>query len=551
MRFIFTAAAERALDNASGWSFGSARGELEAESLLLGLLSEPECRAAAMLTRVGVDISVVRKQWTALMHNGPSEEGCVRRKLFSSDLVCSFQLASERLACLPQPLELTTEHILLGLTAADHDVAVWLRRQGIDPDSLAAEIRNLHCFPAEDESCRELDASDEFMGATAGLSSSDFREYPPCTAGQASSGTLFQRAVSSGTSAQTSMIHSLRVIDAAANRAREGLRVIEDYARLILDDRHLTRLCKQMRHDLADCLAAVSMDRRLAARETQADVGTTLNVPTEGRRENPRDVLRANFARLQEALRSLEEFGKLFDAGSAAAAKQLRYSAYTLERAVGITGRSIERLAAARLYVLLDGRRSPEEFERLARSLIEAGADILQLRDKRLGDRELLARGRLLVAATRGSGTLAIVNDRPDLAALAGADGVHVGQEEVSVKDARRIVGPDALVGASTHSIEQARQAVLDGADYIGVGPVFPSDTKRFERYPGVELLRTVAAEIRLPAYAIGGINRSNIAEVLAAGAARVAVGSAITSADDPPRAAKELATTIKRSVQV
>ncbi len=519
MRFVFTAAAERALDNASGWSLGSACDELEAESLLLGLLSEPECRAAAMLTRVGVDISVVRKQWTALTHNSPSEEGHVRQKLFSSDLVCSFQLASERLACLPQPLELTTEHILLGLTAADHDVAAWLRRQGIDPDSLAAEIRNLHGFPAEDESCQELDASDEFKGATAG---------------QASSGTLPQQV-------HTSMIDTLRVIDAAANRAREGLRVIEDYARLILDDRHLTQLCKQMRHDLAGCLAAVSMDRRFAARETQADVGTTLDLPTEGRRDSPRDVLRANFARLQEALRSLEEFGKLLDAGLAAAAKQLRYGAYTLERAVGITGRSIERLASARLYVLLDGGGAPEEFERLARSLIEAGADILQLRDKRLGDRELLARARLLVAATRGSGTLAIVNDRPDLAVLAGADGVHVGQEEVSVKDARRIVGPDALVGASTHSIEQARQAVLDGADYIGIGPVFPSDTKQFKNYPGVELLRAVAAEIRLPAFAIGGINRSNIAEVLAAGAARVAVGSAVTSADDPARAAKEL----------
>ncbi|MBU4400260.1 MAG: thiamine phosphate synthase, partial [Planctomycetes bacterium] len=422
MRFIFTAAAERALDNASGWSLGSARGELEAESLLLGLLSEPECRAAAMLTRVGVDISVVRKQWTALVYNGPSEEGCVRRKLFSSDLVCSFQLASERLACLPQPLELATEHILLGLTAADHDVSVWLRRQGLDPDSLAAEIQNLHGFPAEEESCRELVASDEFSpGTCAGHDN---------------------RLAADGTSAQTSMIDTLRVIDAAANRAREGLRVIEDYARLVLDDRHLTQLCKQMRHDLADCLAAASMDRRLAARETRADVGTTLDVPTEGRRENPLDVPRANFARLQEALRSLEEFGKLFDsnrdcwggsctttpgatvqlspqpANLAATAKQLRYSAYTLERAVGITGRSIERLDSARLYVLLDGRRSPEEFERLVRSLIEAGADILQLRDKRLGDRELLARGRLLVAATRGSGTLAIVNDRPDLAAL-------------------------------------------------------------------------------------------------------------------------------------
>ena len=105
--------------------------------------------------------------------------------------------------------------------------------------------------------------------------------------------------------------------------------------------------------------------------------------------------------------------------------------------------------------------------------------------------------------------TLFIINDRPDLAALARADGVHVGQEELSVKDARSIVGPETLVGVSTHSIEQARQAVLDGANYIGVGPTFPSGTKQFEQFPGVELLRAVAAEIRLPAFAIGGIGRA------------------------------------------
>jgi thiamine-phosphate pyrophosphorylase len=133
------------------------------------------------------------------------------------------------------------------------------------------------------------------------------------------------------------------------------------------------------------------------------------------------------------------------------------------------------------------------------------------------------------------------MNDRPDLAVLARADGVHVGQEEVSVKDARSIVGPDMLVGVSTHSIEQARQAVLDGANYIGVGPTFPSGTKRFAQFPGVELLRAVAEEIRLPAFAIGGIERANLAEVLAAGFTRIAVSRAISSAADPVQAAKEL----------
>jgi len=243
----------------------------------------------------------------------------------------------------------------------------------------------------------------------------------------------------------------------------------------------------------------------------------------------------------QESLRSREDFGKVFDAGPAAIFKQLRYRAYTLQRSIDITWRSIERLAASRLYVLIDGGPSAEDFQRLASSLIAAGADVLQLRDKRLGDRELLDRARLLRSLSQGSGMLFVMNDRPDLAALARADGVHVGQEEVSVKDARSIVGAEALVGVSVHSIEQARQAVLDGANYIGVGPTFRSDTKQFPEYPGVELLRAVAAEIRLPAFAIGGICRGNLGEVLAAGFTRIAVSGAITAADDPADAAGEL----------
>ena len=226
--------------------------------------------------------------------------------------------------------------------------------------------------------------------------------------------------------------------------------------------------------------------------------------------------------------------------------KQLRYRVYTLERAVAITGRALERLASARLYVLIDGRQSIDDFGRLARSLVDAGAAVIQLRDKQLDDRELLARGRSLGAlineARPTAQTLWIVNDRPDLAALAGADGVHLGQEDVSVKDARKIVGPDRLVGVSTHSIEQARQAVLDGADYMGVGPTFPSGTKQFDRLPGLELLRAVAAEIRLPAFAIGGIGPRNLSDVLSAGFTRIAVSGAVLSSDDPAAVLRELA---------
>ena len=117
----------------------------------------------------------------------------------------------------------------------------------------------------------------------------------------------------------------------------------------------------------------------------------------------------------------------------------------------------------------------------------------------------------------------------------------YVGQEELNVKDARTIVGPDRLVGVSTHSIEQARQAVLDGANYLGVGPVFSSGTKPFDEFPGPTLLRAVAAEIRLPAFAIGGITRENLPEVLATGFRRIAVSGAVAAATDPATAANEL----------
>ena len=164
---------------------------------------------------------------------------------------------------------------------------------------------------------------------------------------------------------------------------------------------------------------------------------------------------------------------------------------------------------------------------------------MLQLRDKRpdqpLDDRQLLARARQLREIVHGSRTLVVVNDRPDVAVLARADGVHVGQDDLSVKDARTVVGPRLLVGVSTHSLQQARQAVVDGANYIGVGPTFPSGTKSFERLAGPELLRAVAAEIRLPAFAIGGIGPDNLPEVLACGISRVAVSERRCSRPQTP----------------
>ena len=167
--------------------------------------------------------------------------------------------------------------------------------------------------------------------------------------------------------------------------------------------------------------------------------------------------------------------------------------------------------------------------------------DVLQLRDKQLADRELIDRARRLRRLTRGTATLLIIDDRPDLAALAQADGVHVGQEELCVKDAQSIVGAEMLIGVSTHSIEQARQAVLDGATYIGVGPTFPSGTKQFDHFPGLELLRQWPPRSACRPSPSAAYGKENVGPVRAAGFTRVAVSGAITGAEDPAQAAGEI----------
>lgn len=159
---------------------------------------------------------------------------------------------------------------------------------------------------------------------------------------------------------------------------------------------------------------------------------------------------------------------------------------------------------------------------------------MIQLRDKVLDDRRLLRRARVLREITAKYGILFIMNDRSDLALLSDADGVHLGQREIPVSDARRILGPTRLIGVSTHRKEQAEAAILAGADYLGVGPIFPSTTKSFTEYPGLTYLSEVAGQLAQPAFAIGGITEENLPQVWAAGGRRVAVASAITESDQP-----------------
>lgn len=192
------------------------------------------------------------------------------------------------------------------------------------------------------------------------------------------------------------------------------------------------------------------------------------------------------------------------------------------------------RLRAARLYLVC-----PAAFGPRLEGALRGGVDVMQLRDKDLADDELLAVAASFGAACRAHGALFIVNDRPDLARAAGADGVHVGQEDVPVAQAREVAGEESLVGLSTHTPDQVDAA--GGADYIGVGPVHATPTKPGRPAVGLELVAHATAHAPVPYFAIGGITRANLAAVTGAGATRVAVVRAITEAEDPEIAAHDL----------
>jgi thiamine-phosphate pyrophosphorylase len=331
-----------------------------------------------------------------------------------------------------------------------------------------------------------------------------------------------------------------RILDACANRAREGLRVAEDYCRFVLNDNFLCGELKRLRHELTAVLTDLAPDFA-AARDTPGDVGTMLTTPAEQHRHSLLEVALVNLKRAQEALRSLEEFGKVGAAAIGRRLEQLRYDAYTLEKAIVLGTTARQRLQTARLYVLLTGATCTASLEWTIAEAAGGGADVIQLREKELSDRDLLARAQAVRRWTRRAGVLFIVNDRPDIARLVEADGVHLGQDDLPVREARRIVGPDALIGVSTHDVEQLRRAILDGASYVGVGPTFPSGTKEFAELAGLDYVRTAMTMTSLPAFVLGGVKVANVAEAVAVGARRVAVSQAIAGADDPRAAAAAL----------
>jgi thiamine-phosphate pyrophosphorylase len=335
----------------------------------------------------------------------------------------------------------------------------------------------------------------------------------------------------------------LRIVDANLNRICEGLRVLEEAARFVLNDPALSENLKELRHQLSVREMDAKM-RYLSARDSQNDVGADITTSFQSGNQSLIETVIANARRVEEALRVMEEMSKVQGNGMDAQTYQdARFKLYTIEKE--LVGRLMRKDVSARVYGLyavvdsdcLRGRNIIE----ITEQVLAGGVKLVQLRDKNSGKKELLELSLALKKLCSDNDALLIINDHLDIALASNADGLHVGQADLPVKEARSLMPIDKLIGCSVTSIEEARKARDDGADYLGCGAIYATSTKPDCLVVGLDALREIKKAVDLPLVAIGGINIDNLPDIFAAGADAAAVISAVALARSPEAAAREM----------
>ena len=343
-----------------------------------------------------------------------------------------------------------------------------------------------------------------------------------------------------------------RIIDANFNRAREAVRVVEEFCRFCLNSDALTARAKKLRHELSAAISKLDTGRLISSRDTLRDVGVGRKVEKQLTRGSLQDCFAANCKRLTEALRALAEMTQTLEAAVAKTVEKLRFDAYALEKDIVLFGEPLEKFKRVKLYVLISSSL-PGDVIWLARKCVEGDADCIQLRAKNADDDRLFALAVEFVQICNEGGVLSIINDRVDVAVAAGADGVHLGQDDLPVEQARRLQLAPLIIGRSTHSLEQLHVACDRHPTYVSLGPVFSTGTKPDAKAVGLEYVKQGTRELAdtgIGNVAIGGINLKNVEDVLGAGAGAIAVCSAVMESNDPAavcRALREKVTGFRR----
>ncbi len=328
-----------------------------------------------------------------------------------------------------------------------------------------------------------------------------------------------------------------QLIDANLDRAREGLRVMEDWCRFGLKRSDFSIQIKDWRQQLGVHHHNIYRKARL----TSNDPAMGVSHPLQTARSTPEAVFIANSSRVQEALRVIEEFTRTTDPNLCEIASKIRYKTYEIEIKVLNTTEGTNRrqtLKECSVYLITTNIRDLEE---VVLQALKAGVKIVQYREKFLQDNEKITQAKCLASLCKEYNSLFIVNDRIDIALAVDADGIHLGQEDIPTKIAREILGTQKIIGRSTHSLEDIKNAEDEGCDYIGIGPIFPSETKKQIKPIGIDYLSKGLSETLLPSFAIGGINSSNINKLNHINSLRIAVSDAIINSNDPFSRTEEL----------
>ena len=315
----------------------------------------------------------------------------------------------------------------------------------------------------------------------------------------------------------------LRIIDVNLNRLDESLKLIEDITRFHLENKVLISQIRNIRRDFLTIKRSLPLTQIITSRRSLQDLGRKAKFDL-GRKKDYSGLLLSCFSRAKESSRTIEETLKTKDISLSNQAKKIRFEIYDLEKKLII---HYEKKFDPYLHAIIDEQYiGASDLQKIVRTLVDNGATMIQLRTEKMTDRALLRTARKIRKTISNPHIKFIINNRVDIALSCAADGVHLGHTDIPVDVARKIAGEMFIIGASTHNVAEAKRAEKMGADYLGVGAIFPTETKKGARICAIGTLRSIIQHVKIPVIAVGGINDQNYRAVLRAGAAGIAVAS-------------------------
>ena len=325
-------------------------------------------------------------------------------------------------------------------------------------------------------------------------------------------------------------LRTYQIIDANLDRAREGLRVLEDWARFGIGKEDFVIKIKNFRQ----ILGKNHLETYKNSRNHIEDQCKGLTHIEQAQRKSHEKIISSNAARVQEALRVVEEFARGHNQKLSKIASNIRYEIYTLEIQLlnfNTRYKAQEIIRKNALYSITNQRKN---LFNVIEKILVGGVKIIQYRFKEGNDKDHLKEAIEINSLCKKYNSLFIVNDRIDIALASNADGIHLGQDDLDIKTARKLLGDSKIIGISANNSTEIYNALRNGCDYIGIGPVFRTSTKKDKEPLGVEKIKALTKDIKIPWFAIGGINKKNISYLKNHGITKVALVSALMNSEDP-----------------